>query len=150
MSLEDTIETTLSQIQKVMGANSIVGTAITTKDKVIIPISKVALGFGVGTADNQGDSNTYIGGAGGGGSIDPVAFLVVDSNVEGPAGVQLVPLNSNNPLDDVLAGAGKVLFDLIGNGMSSNNKTSNNKTSNNKASKTKTSTVDDIKTKIKK
>ncbi|MBR3214755.1 MAG: hypothetical protein IKF79_09650 [Methanosphaera sp.] len=145
MSLEDTIETTLSQIQNVMGANSIVGTAITTKDKVIIPISKVALGFGVGTADNQGDSNTYIGGAGGGGSIDPVAFLVVSNDMEGPAGVQLVSLNSNNPLGDILEGVGNVLFDIIGNGMSQGNKTPGAKTS-----KTKSSTVDDIKTKIKK
>ena len=58
MSLEDTIETTLNQIQKVMGANSIVGTEIITDDKVIIPISKVALGFGVGVYDNQKDSET--------------------------------------------------------------------------------------------
>ncbi|MBQ6444211.1 MAG: hypothetical protein IJJ11_05970 [Methanosphaera sp.] len=145
MSLEDTIETTLSQIQNVMGANSIVGTAITTKDKVIIPISKVALGFGVGTADNQGDSNTYIGGAGGGGSIDPVAFLVVSNDIEGPAGVQLVSLNSNNPLGDILEGVGNVLFDIIGNGMSQGSKSPGAKTS-----KTKSSTVDDIKTKIKK
>ncbi|AWX32526.1 GerW family sporulation protein [Methanosphaera sp. BMS] len=145
MSLEDTIETTLSQIQNVMGANSIVGTAITTKDKVIIPISKVALGFGVGTADNQGDSNTYIGGAGGGGSIDPVAFLVVSNDIEGPAGVQLVSLNSNNPLGDILEGVGNVLFDIIGNGMSQSSKSPGAKTS-----KTKSSTVDDIKTKIKK
>ena len=145
MSLEDTIETTLSQIQNVMGANSIVGTAITTKDKVIIPISKVALGFGVGTADNQGDSNTYIGGAGGGGSIDPVAFLVVSNDIEGPAGVQLVSLNSNNPLGDILEGVGNVLFDIIGNGMSQCSKSPGAKTS-----KTKSSTVDDIKTKIKK
>ncbi len=145
MSLEDTIETTLSQIQNVMGANSIVGTAITTKDKVIIPISKVALGFGVGTADNQGDSNTYIGGAGGGGSIDPVAFLVVSNDIEGPAGVQLVSLNSNNPLGDILEGVGNVLFDIIGNGMSQVSKSPGAKTS-----KTKSSTVDDIKTKIKK
>ncbi|MBO7719627.1 MAG: hypothetical protein J6S29_05705 [Methanosphaera sp.] len=145
MSLEDTIETTLSQIQKVMGANSIVGTAITTKDKVIIPISKVALGFGVGTIDNQSDSETNIGGAGGGGSIDPVAFLVVTNDVEGPAGVQLVPLDSANPLDDVLAGVGKVLFDFIGSGMSSNNKASKANTS-----KTKAGSVDNIKTKIKK
>ena len=145
MSLEDTIETTLSQIQNVMGANSIVGTAITTKDKVIIPISKVALGFGVGTADNQGDSNTYIGGAGGGGSIDPVAFLVVSNDMEGPAVVQLVSLNSNNPLGDILEGVGNVLFDIIGNGMSQVSKSPGAKTS-----KTKSSTVDDIKTKIKK
>ncbi|MDO5824808.1 MAG: spore germination protein GerW family protein [Methanosphaera sp.] len=140
MSLEDTIETTLNQIQKVMGANSIVGNTITTKDKVIIPISKVALGFGVGTVDNQSDSETNIGGAGGGGSIDPVAFLVVTDDVEGPSGVQLVSVTPNNTLDDMLAGAGKVLFDIIGSGMSSKNSTS----------KPKTSTVDNIKTKVKK
>ena len=65
--------------------------------------------------------------------------------MEGPAGVQLVSLNSNNPLGDILEGVGNVLFDIIGNGMSQGNKTPGAKTS-----KTKSSTVDDIKTKIKK
>ena len=140
MSLEDTIETTLSQIQKVMGANSIVGDAITTKDKVIIPISKVALGFGVGTADNRSSSETNLGGAGGGGSIDPVAFLVVTDDVEGPSGVQLVPVTQGTSLDDMLAGAGKILFDIIGSTTSSKNK----------SSASKKSTVENIKTKVKK
>ena len=140
MSLEDTIETMLNQIQKVMGANSIVGTEIITDDKVIIPISKVALGFGVGVYDNQKDSETNVGGAGGGGSIDPVAFLIVSKGIEGPAGVQLVPVTAGTTLDDILTGAGQVLFDIIGNASSSANK----------SSKSKTSTVDSIKTKVRK
>ena len=127
MSLEDTIETTLNQIQKVMGANSIVGTEIITDDKVIIPISKVALGFGVGVYDNQKDSETNVGGAGGGGSIDPVAFLIVSKGI-------------GTTLDDILTGAGQVLFDIISNASSSANK----------SSKSKTSTVDSIKTKVRK
>lgn len=140
MSLEETIETTLTQIQNVMGANSIVGTAITTKDKVIIPISKVALGFGVGTAFNQGNSKTDIGGAGGGGSIDPVAFLIISNNVSGPDGVKLIPVTEGNSLDELLSEVGKVIFDIIGSSMSSNEK----------QPAPKTSTVDNIKTKIKK
>ena len=140
MSLEDTIETTLNQIQNVMSANSIVGDEITTKDKVIIPISKVTLGFGVGTVDKESESETNIGGAGGGGSIDPIAFLVVSDDVQGPQGVQLVPVTPSNSLDELLGGAAKVLFDIIGGGLSSDNK----------ASKTKTVNVDSVKTKVKK
>ncbi|MBE6488933.1 MAG: hypothetical protein E7Z86_09505 [Methanosphaera stadtmanae] len=113
MALEEKIETTFTQIQKVMDANSIVGNAISTKDKIIIPISKVALGFGVGTVNNQGTSTTEVGGAGGGGSIDPVAFLIIYNNIPGPDGVELVPLDAGTPVEDLLSNLGKFAFDMI-------------------------------------
>lgn len=141
MSLENTIETTLNQIQKVMGTNSVIGTAISTKDKVIIPISKVAMGFGVGTANNNGDSETAVGGAGGGGSIDPVAFLIIYNNIPGPDGVQLITVDGNNSLDDILESAGKFVFDLISNSSSGVPATKKDGDHSN---------IDKIKTKIKK
>ena len=93
MHLDDSIEKTLNEIQKVMSTNSIVGTPITTKDKTIIPISKTALGFGVGVGNNAGKNETELGGAGGGGSIDPVALLIVYTDIPGPNGVELVPID---------------------------------------------------------
>lgn len=138
MALEEKIETTFTQIQKVMDANSIVGNAISTKDKIIIPISKVSLGFGVGTVNNQGGSTTEVGGAGGGGSIDPVAFLIIYNNIPGPDGVELVPLESGTPMEDLLSSIGQFAFDLISGGDSQS-----------APAEDASSNIDKIKTKIK-
>ena len=120
MDLDSTIEKTISQIQKLMNANSIAGNPIPAGDRIIIPISKTALGFGVGVASNaKKDEDSALGGAGGGGSIDPIALLVVYNDVPGPEGVEILPLdNMGTPLEDLLLGAGKALTGFLGNVLS--------------------------------
>lgn len=116
MDFDNSIEKTLVEIQKVMNTNSIVGNPINAKDKVIIPISKTALGFGIGVANNSGKSATELGGAGGGGSIDPVALLVVYNNISGPEGVSLIPIDKNGmQLEDLLSSIGQMAFGLLNN-----------------------------------
>lgn len=116
MDFDNSIEKTLNEIQKVMNTNSIIGKPIVTKDKTIIPISKTALGFGVGVANKDSNNHTDLGGAGGGGSIDPVALLIIYNNIPGPDGVELVPMDQQDtPLEDLLNGVGKTLFTLLDN-----------------------------------
>lgn len=116
MDLDNSVEKTLTEIQKVMNANSIVGTPIATNDKVIIPISKTALGFGVGVTTNKGNSETNLGGAGGGGSIDPVAFVVVHKNIPGAAGVDILRVDNNGTsLESLVEGVGKTIFGFLEN-----------------------------------
>ena len=115
MNLDNSIEKTLNEIQKVMNTNSIVGTPIDADDKLIIPISKTSLGFGVGVADNKGTNETGIGGTGGGGSIDPVALLIVYKNIPGPNGVELVQINKDDSLEGLLSGVSKVVMGVLNN-----------------------------------
>ena len=140
MDLDSTIEKTISQIQKLMNANSIAGNPIPAGDRIIIPISKTALGFGVGVASNaKKDEDSDLGGAGGGGSIDPIALLVVYNDVPGPEGVEILPLdNMGTPLEDLLLGAGKALTGFLGN--------KSGKSDEGKSSETN---INKIKTKIK-
>lgn len=115
MNLDNSIEKTLSEIQKVMNTNSIIGTPIDANDKIIIPISKTALGFGVGVGNNNGTSETGIGGTGGGGSIDPVALLIVYKDIPGPNGVELVQINKEDSLEGLLSGLSKVVMGVLNN-----------------------------------
>ena len=63
-NLPDMLENTIAKIREMVDVNSVIGTPITTADGVtIIPVSKVSAGFG--------------GGAGGGVSVTPIAFLIV-------------------------------------------------------------------------
>ena len=82
------LQSTIAKIREMVDVNSVVGEPITTPDGVtIIPVSKVSVGFGGGGSDFVSKNvnrqeNPFVGGAGGGVKIIPIAFLVVkDGNV---------------------------------------------------------------------
>ena len=94
--------TAMQSIRDMIDVNTIVGDPVETPDgTVIIPISKVGLGFGVGGSDHSAaktpaDKQTMFGGgAGGGVSITPVAFMVV-----GKGQIRLMPVNPNTTVYD--------------------------------------------------
>lgn len=81
--------TAMQSLKEMIDVNTIVGDAVTAPDgTVIIPISKVAVGFGVGGSEFSPEKNTPVnpedgkmfgGGSGGGITINPVAFMVVSN-----------------------------------------------------------------------
>ena len=95
----------LEQIRKMMDVNTVVGTPITVPDgTTIIPISKVALGFGSGGSEfssaskntSKPDGQALFGGASGGGvTITPVAFLVANKDQ-----IKLLPITKSNTTAD--------------------------------------------------
>ena len=97
--LNDVIQTSLENIRKIVDVNTIVGEPIPVNNgTVIIPVSKVAVGFASGGADFIGKhsketerANSFSGGGGTGVSVSPVGFLVI--NAEGDVSM----LNINNP-----------------------------------------------------
>lgn len=97
--------TAMQSIRDMIDVNTIVGDPVQTPDgTVIIPISKVGLGFGVGGSDyaapqgkNADTDSLFGGGAGGGVSISPVAFMVV-----GGGQIRLLPINAETSVCDRL------------------------------------------------
>ena len=98
--LGDIIATSLAEIKNVVEANTIIGEPINTpQGTVIIPVSKVSMGFASGGVDFEGKQSentkkkplTFSGGGGTGVSVTPVAFIVVD-----PSG-KVTMLNVENP-----------------------------------------------------
>lgn len=78
-SLGELTEHSLKNMQGLLDANSVIGDAITMADGVtILPVSRLAFGFGSGGSDLPASQKELFGGGSGGGvSITPVAFLVV-------------------------------------------------------------------------
>lgn len=86
------IDTSLGNIKQIIDVNTVVGEPITTAGgTVIIPVSKVSLGYASGGVDYFGknitpsESNSSFGGGGGTGvTLNPVGFLVTkaDGSVE--------------------------------------------------------------------
>ncbi len=95
--------TAMQSIKEIVDVNTIVGDAVQTPEgTVIIPISSVKLGFAVGGSEfggnkktAEGSKNNFGGGAGGGVSISPVAFLVA-----GDGRVRLMSVNQKTSIYD--------------------------------------------------
>ncbi|WP_102026773.1 GerW family sporulation protein [Salirhabdus sp. Marseille-P4669] len=110
--IQGLMSTALENLKEMVDVNTIIGDPIETPDgsTVILPVSKVGFGFAAGgsefkgqkqksqedSSDNSDDEQSskgsdklpFGGGSGGGVSISPVAFLIVNQN-----GVKMVHLN---------------------------------------------------------
>lgn len=95
MPLKQIIDASLSKIGSVADVNTVIGEPITLPDGIIvIPFSKVSVGFASGGADYDGkilpsDKKAekspekpphFAGGNGAGVSVTPLGFLVIDKN----------------------------------------------------------------------
>ncbi len=112
--IESLMVTAMNSIQDMIDVNTIIGEPIETSNNVvIIPISKVSFGFAAGGSEFKGETiDEYTkkdkeeaiqyrlpfgGGSGAGVTINPVAFLVIQSN-----NVKLMPVNHSSSIDKLL------------------------------------------------
>jgi sporulation protein YtfJ len=97
--IQGIMSSALHNIKEMIDVNTIVGTPVTAQDgTVIIPVSRVAFGFGAGGSEfggsvvkEDGLKSNFGGGSGAGVSINPVAFLVVSNG-----NVRLLTLSSSS------------------------------------------------------
>lgn len=109
--IQGLMNTALQNIREMMDANTIIGEQITTADgTVIIPVSRVSYGFASGGSDftNKSNKDLFGGGSGAGGTIMPIAFIVV-SNGE----VKLLQISQNTTPADKAISLVPELFDKI-------------------------------------
>ena len=97
-NVSNVLSTTIEKIKEVVDVNTVIGNPIHTEDgATIIPVSKVNYGFASGGSDlptkKEGSKDSFIGGAGAGVTIQPVAFLSV-SNGEAKV-LQIEPYNNS-------------------------------------------------------
>ncbi|MBQ1848109.1 MAG: sporulation protein YtfJ [Clostridia bacterium] len=97
----DALKTAFDNLKEITGTDTIIGEPLQTPNgTVIIPVTRVSVGFATGGSDYIGKhsketdvANSFSGAGGGGISVTPVAFLVISP--EGDAKI----LNVNNPAD---------------------------------------------------
>lgn len=81
--IEGLLGVSMEKIREMLDVNTIIGEPINIDNGVvIIPISKVTVGFGSGGSDfpSKREKELFGGGAGAGISLKPVAFLVVSGS----------------------------------------------------------------------
>ena len=83
-NITDLLNISLNRLKEMVDANTIIGSPIMHEDKVIIPVSKLYLGFVSGGTDIKPNSSKedvlFGGGTGGGLGITPVCFLVINKD----------------------------------------------------------------------
>ena len=83
-NITDLLNISLNRLKEMVDANTIIGSPIMHENKVIIPVSKLYLGFVSGGTDIKPNTSKeeilFGGGTGGGLGITPVCFLVIDQD----------------------------------------------------------------------
>lgn len=92
--IEGLVSEAMKNIKGMVDVNTIIGDVVTTPDgTTIIPVSRVAFGFGAGGsefgAESADASKKFGGGSGAGVSINPVAFLIVNKDQ-----IRLLPVDT--------------------------------------------------------
>lgn len=122
--IENLMKTAMDSIQKMINVNTVIGDPVETPSgSVIIPVSRVSCGFAAGgsefmpmegeTSEEEQDEESkklpFGGGSGGGVSVKPVGFLVVNQDH-----IRLLPVEGNM-LADRLIDEMPGLMDKVGN-----------------------------------
>ncbi len=115
--IEALMQTTMESLKEIVDVNTIVGEPVETIDgTVVIPISRISLGFASGGGEyemkggerEQGNSKMpFAGGTGAGVSVQPVAFMVV-----GKEHIKLLPANSSGMVERIIDLAPQVIEEL--------------------------------------
>lgn len=112
--IEGLMQTAMNSIKEMIDVNTIIGEPIeTTQGAVIIPISKVCLGFASGGSEFRGETIDeyrkkdkeeevqyrlpFGGGSGAGISINPVAFVVVSNEA-----IKILPIEHNSAIEKLM------------------------------------------------
>ena len=109
--ISDFTASALSSLRSLVDVNTIVGEPITTPEGVvIIPISKVSFGYASGGSDlpTEKAAELFGGATGGGVTIQPLAFLVINGKE-----VNLMQMQSANSTGDRIVNAMPGLLDKI-------------------------------------
>lgn len=78
----------MQEFREFARTETVVGKPITVEDTVIVPVSKISIGFGAG--GGKGSKDDAGGGTAGGGSVEPVGFIVIHKGK-----VQLIPVQES-------------------------------------------------------
>lgn len=89
--VENMLKTTLTEIERLLTTESVVGEPIKVEGNTVIPLVSIGFGFGAGGGSGKDPKNPQAegsgGGSGGGGGVEPVAVVLVTKD-----GVRVEPV----------------------------------------------------------
>lgn len=89
MNIDGMASVLLDKLKGIAQTDTVVGQPIFADGTTLIPVSKVSVGFGLGGMESKSE----MAGAGGGLSVEPIAFVVVQGD-----SVKIINLSQNKDL----------------------------------------------------
>ena len=108
--MADKIKTTVEELRKLVNVDNIIGTPIETEDKILVPVMRMGIGFGVGE-NIMGKEGSDAAGAGAG--VEPVSMVLIPKKGNDAEGVRVLDLSKGSNTNKALADLGLMISDLV-------------------------------------
>ena len=108
--MSNNIKATVDELQKLLNIDNVIGTAIETDDKIMIPVMRMGFGFGVGE-NIVGKEGSNAAGAGAG--VEPVKMILIPKKGNSAEGVRVLDLSKGNNTNRALSDLSLIISDLI-------------------------------------
>jgi len=109
MVIEGLVKTILSELRSITRTENVVGEPVKLDNVTVIPVSRISVGFGAGGGAGKNDPEKGEA-AGGGASIDPIAFIVIKEDK-----VELISLKDGKTTMGKVIDLVPELFDKVKN-----------------------------------
>jgi len=78
--LKDTLSAIMSELKAIANTKTVVGDALNLDNRMVVPVSRIMVGFGVGGGEGEDVKKRggFAGGGAGGARIEPMGFIIVD------------------------------------------------------------------------
>lgn len=103
------IKETVEELRKLIHISNYIGEPIESEDKILIPVTKAAVGFGIG----EHKAEQTIAATGAGVSVEPVTMVVVSKGNSGVEGIRTINLSKGNQTNKTLNEVGLILTDVL-------------------------------------
>jgi uncharacterized spore protein YtfJ len=115
--MSENIKTTVEELRKLINIDNVIGNPIETEDKILIPVMRMGVGFGVGEnllGTDKGDAT------GAGAGVEPVSMVMIPKKGNTSEGVRVLDLSKGSGANKALSDIGLIITDILKNYMDSN------------------------------
>ena len=107
--MSENIKTTVEELRKLINVDNVIGTPIETKDKILIPVMKMGVGFGAGE-NILGTEGSDAAGAGAG--VEPISMVMIPKGNDAE-GVRVLDLSKGTETNKAISDIGLIVTDLV-------------------------------------
>lgn len=108
--MADNIRTTVEELRKLISVDNVIGSPIETEDKVLIPVMRMGVGFGVGENILGKEGNDA---AGAGAGVEPISMVMIPKKGNDAEGVRVLDLSKGTETNKALSDLGLIITDLV-------------------------------------
>jgi uncharacterized spore protein YtfJ len=108
----DPINSTLEGLLKVLSMDNVIGEPIESEGRILIPVTRIGMGFGAGQGTDSPNKGSQGLGAGGGAAVEPIAFVVINKTDDGSE-IEVISLKSQEPLNTAISEISELALEFL-------------------------------------